>query len=79
MQPRLYFSNVPGITLDPDTDEHGSACVVVTGSDYDAVLAAALDVKNAQPVDHCPEVGSVQQHIGNGAWTVTVRSRRPAS
>jgi hypothetical protein len=76
MEKPLKFSTIPGITFDLDTDEDGAHRVVVTGSDYDVVLAAALDVKNTLPVEHCAEVGAVQQHVANGAWCATVRTRR---
>jgi len=76
METQLKFSNVPGITFDLDTDEDGTARVTVCGSDCDAVLASALNVKNALPVAQCPEVGAVRQDVGNGSWCATVRTRR---
>lgn len=75
----MKLPNRSGITFEYDTDEHGAVCVVVIGPDYDSVLAAALDVKNAQPVADCPEVGAVLHDIGNGSWSAVVRTRRAAS
>ncbi|CAB3758488.1 hypothetical protein [Paraburkholderia humisilvae] len=76
MQSPLKFSNIPGITFDLDTDEDGAVRVMVCGSDYDAVLASALDVKNVLPVEQCPEVGKVRQDVSNGSWCACVRTRR---
>lgn len=68
-----------GVAFVFDFDEDGEPITVVTGANYDAVLASALDVKNSLPVDECPEVGEVRQHVDNGCWTATVRTRREAS
>lgn len=76
MKTPLKFSNDPGVTFSLDSDEHGASCVLVTGEDYDAVLASALNVKNVMPLAQCPEVGEVKQDMGNGSWRAQVRTRR---
>jgi len=76
MDKQLKFSNIPGVTFDLDTEEDGSVRVTVCGSDYDAVLASALNVKNVLPVEQCPEVGALRQDVGNGSWCAFVRTRR---
>ena len=75
MSQPLNSSN-SGVAFLFDYDEDGEPIVVVAGVNYDAVLASALDVKNALPVDECPEVGEVRQHIDNGCWYAVVRTRR---
>ena len=73
---QLKFAIIPGITFDLDTDENGASRVIVTGSDYDAVLASALNVKNVLPVERCPEVGEVLLDSSDGRWRAQVRTRR---
>jgi hypothetical protein len=64
------------VALTFDTGEHGESVVIVTGIDYDAVHATALDWKNALPAEQCPEVGEVMRHVDNGCWYAVVRTRR---
>ncbi|WP_395066147.1 hypothetical protein [Paraburkholderia silvatlantica] len=71
--------NIPGITVEHSTDERGASCVSVTGVDLDLVTSAALDVKNASPVDACPEVVGPYRDIGSGSWRATVRLRKEAA
>ncbi|MGF6792739.1 hypothetical protein [Paraburkholderia sp. 35.1] len=68
------------ILIEHDTDEHGAGRVTVTGVDREDVRSAALDVKNATPIEHCPEVFGPRQDLESGSWcaVVVVRKAVPA-
>ncbi|WP_321941673.1 hypothetical protein [Paraburkholderia tropica] len=72
----LNISNSGGITVEHDHDEHGFERVTISGVDCDVVASHALDVKNAAPIDVCPEISGPHRDLGSGCWRATVRARR---
>ncbi|MFP4891253.1 hypothetical protein [Paraburkholderia sp. EG304] len=58
--------------IEHDTDEHGSPLVTVIGVDRESVYSTALDLKNATPVEQCPEVCGPKLDLDSGCWRATV-------
>lgn len=53
--------------------------ITVVGLNYDAVLVAALDIKNAQPIDECPELSAITRDSTSGRWQVDVLTHSRSS
>jgi hypothetical protein len=78
METPLNISNIGGITVEHDHDEHGFERVTISGMDFDVVAGRALDLKNAVPIDVCPEVSGPYRDLSSGCWRATVRARKEA-
>ncbi|MEM5403801.1 hypothetical protein [Paraburkholderia unamae] len=66
----------PEIRVERDTDEFGASRILLIGADHDAVLGAALDEKNAMPVEQCPEVFGPRIDLKSGGFRAMVITRR---
>lgn len=75
MDGQLNKSIYTGITIDEGSGDDETV-VVVTGPDCDAVFESALNVKNAMPVESCPQVEGPYRNIETGAWRAVIRLRR---
>ncbi|MEX3950597.1 hypothetical protein AB4Y45_25500 [Paraburkholderia sp. EG287A] len=64
------------IRIERETDEFGALRVLVIGADHDTVLSAALDEKNAMPVEQCPEVFGPRIDLESGGFRALVTTRR---
>jgi hypothetical protein len=78
METPLNISDSGGITFEHDHDEHGCERVTISGMDCDVVASRALDVKNAAPVDTCPEISGPFRDLNTGCWCATVRAGKAA-